>query len=211
MNSKSPPLGRVPCSKCGALILPITAERTGGLCMPCLNRSEAIQEPTSFAELLSKPQPDAVERLAEAFRRPTNSIRNCAVEFRRLCPLDWTSLERTDEKSVRFCQACRQNVFLCASDAEALAHARQGHCIAMPGEDGSIGPLAMRVGMPKEPLTPEQEASVRAYQLDNAKTKALQALKYSSRFCPQCGYPCPDWKEFCRVCRHRVGVVKQSG
>jgi hypothetical protein len=28
---------KVPCSKCGALILPVTAERTGGLCMPCFN------------------------------------------------------------------------------------------------------------------------------------------------------------------------------
>jgi hypothetical protein len=26
---------RVPCAECGALILPSTAEETGGLCMPC--------------------------------------------------------------------------------------------------------------------------------------------------------------------------------
>src|SRR5258708_37403254 len=26
---------RIPCSECGALILPLTAERTGGLCRPC--------------------------------------------------------------------------------------------------------------------------------------------------------------------------------
>jgi len=26
---------KIPCTKCGALILPATAERTGGICMPC--------------------------------------------------------------------------------------------------------------------------------------------------------------------------------
>src|ERR1043165_6136151 len=26
---------RIPCSKCGAMILPITAQVTGGICMPC--------------------------------------------------------------------------------------------------------------------------------------------------------------------------------
>ena len=26
---------KIPCVKCGAMILPATAERTGGVCMPC--------------------------------------------------------------------------------------------------------------------------------------------------------------------------------
>lgn len=26
---------RIPCSKCGAMILPVTAQATGGICMPC--------------------------------------------------------------------------------------------------------------------------------------------------------------------------------
>lgn len=29
---------KVPCKKCGAMILPRTAEKTGGLCMPCYNK-----------------------------------------------------------------------------------------------------------------------------------------------------------------------------
>lgn len=28
---------KVPCTECGAMVLPSTAERTGGLCMPCKN------------------------------------------------------------------------------------------------------------------------------------------------------------------------------
>jgi len=29
---------KLPCSNCGALIMPTTAARTGGLCAPCFNR-----------------------------------------------------------------------------------------------------------------------------------------------------------------------------
>ena len=28
---------KIPCTECGAMVLPSTAERTGGLCMPCKN------------------------------------------------------------------------------------------------------------------------------------------------------------------------------
>jgi len=31
---------RVPCSKCGAMILTTTAERTGGLCRPCYKKAD---------------------------------------------------------------------------------------------------------------------------------------------------------------------------
>lgn len=195
---------RVPCVNCGALILPNTAARTGGLCMPCFQRQEGVQKELHVQVL---PENFTMEDLGQRFRRPTNAIRNCAVEFRRLCPQDWNGLEPTGDDSVRFCHLCRQNVFLCVGDAEALAHAREGHCIAMPGEDGSAAAL-MRVGMPEQPLTPKQERLINADCLDLAKTRALQALKYSSRFCPQCGYPCPDWREHCLVCSYQLGVVR---
>src|SRR4051812_12127251 len=39
---------KVPCLKCGSLILPVTAERTGGMCMPCFN-PEREREPAGSA------------------------------------------------------------------------------------------------------------------------------------------------------------------
>ena len=30
-----PPSSKIPCKRCGAMILPATAAKTGGLCMPC--------------------------------------------------------------------------------------------------------------------------------------------------------------------------------
>ena len=38
---------KVPCSKCGALILPQTAERTGGVCMRCVREAEPAPTPES--------------------------------------------------------------------------------------------------------------------------------------------------------------------
>ncbi len=38
---------KVPCRKCGAMILPVTAERTGGLCMVCkMGRTRRQSEPS---------------------------------------------------------------------------------------------------------------------------------------------------------------------
>jgi len=127
---------------------------------------------------------------ADEYYQPTNAIRNCKAEFRYVCPMDWDDLEPTSEPIARFCQECQQPVFFCATDVESLNHARQGHCIAMPGEDGS-GRWLIKVGMP-EPLTTEQKAILAAYLLDTAKTEALRDLKDSSRFCPGCGYPWPN-------------------
>lgn len=36
------PVQKVPCVKCTALILPATAQRTNGLCMPCAGPTAAI-------------------------------------------------------------------------------------------------------------------------------------------------------------------------
>ena len=56
--------------------------------------------------------------------------------------------------------------------------------------------------------SPDQRAAQIAYYNDNRKTKALQALKYSSRFCPECGFPCPNWYDSCGVCGYPVGRIK---
>jgi len=54
-------------------------------------------------------------------------IRNC---FRLVCPRDWDSLKPTDEHNVRFCQSCSENVYLVENDADFIAHAQAGHCVA---------------------------------------------------------------------------------
>lgn len=69
--------------------------------------------------------------------RLINEIRNCVVKFRRVCPRTWEQLSSTPDPGVRFCGTCDHDVFLCSTDAEAVTHARAGHCIAKAMLDSS--------------------------------------------------------------------------
>lgn len=131
-------------------------------------------------------------------RLPANAIRNCTMQLHYVCPLDWAQLEPTAQKETRFCVECQKNVFLCLTDFEAINHARQGHCIAMRGEDGSAKYL-LKMGMPP-PLTEEEKARYVAYRVDQAKTNALQQLTDNSSFCTGCGFPLPMDNPQCLVC-----------
>jgi len=119
------------------------------------------------------------------------------VKLKYVCSLDWDQLEPTAEEGTRFCLECQKKVFLCSNDFEALNHARQGHCIAMPGEDGTANHLS-KLGMPP-PLTDDEKARYVAYCIDQAKTNALSQLTDTSSFCSVCGYP--TGTSGCIVCR----------
>ena len=46
---------KIPCSKCGAMILPATAEKTGGLCMPCTREPGSFSPPPALGALIEEP------------------------------------------------------------------------------------------------------------------------------------------------------------
>jgi hypothetical protein len=277
------------------MILPLTADYTGGYCMPCANSRTFVSDPAEagrtppaaslcnrcgaalrtlreifggFCESCAKVrqagddsppnrienqfcelgqfEPEAVRRLAQLLERagitfrtapvlmriphrggpvtktlvsiiirfedrsqaqalvypdrlPANAIRNCTVGLKYVCPLDWDQLGSTPETGTRFCKQCEKKVFLCSNDFEAINHARQGHCIAMPGEDGTAKHL-LKMGMPP-PLTDEQKARYVAYCVDQAKTNALRQISDISDFCSVCGYPLDRDTSECIVCR----------
>ena len=68
-----------------------------------------------------------------------SNISNCGkgkqerefVRFAYKCPKRWHNMQVTAEKTVRFCNACQENVFFCTDRQEAEQHALQGHCIAI--------------------------------------------------------------------------------
>jgi hypothetical protein len=68
------------------------------------------------------------------------TIGNCAVRFKQLCPMRWENLVPTADETVRLCETCWRQVFLCTTDAEARYQAMEGHCVAlaMPDSDGSM-------------------------------------------------------------------------
>jgi hypothetical protein len=45
-------------------------------------------------------------------------------------------------------------------------------------------------------------------RIEEAKQRALRDAKYASRNCPECGFPCSDWLQSCRVCGYAIGRFK---
>ena len=56
-------------------------------------------------------------------------IENCQALFKFLCPKKWENLKPTASDSVRFCDKCRKNVYLCHSAVDEMKH--KGDCIAV--------------------------------------------------------------------------------
>jgi len=83
-----------------------------------------------------------------------NRIRNCVVNFRRVCPETWERLSPTQVEGVKFCGTCSRQVFLCETAAAVLEHALSGQCIAKPMPNLSGLPITMTVGEPE--VTPPQ-------------------------------------------------------
>jgi hypothetical protein len=61
-------------------------------------------------------------------------IDNCSPRFLFKCPKRWYDLMKTDDKNVRYCNECKQNVFLCHSADEMISRAQKSQCVALARE-----------------------------------------------------------------------------
>jgi hypothetical protein len=102
-------------------------------------------------------------------------------------------------------------VFFCETDAETITHALAGDCIArvMPVD---TEPRRVVIGkpanpLPAKPITPERAELGRLIQREYGIDDAIKNAGISSRVCPECGYPAPDWRVDCRVCGFKIGRV----
>jgi uncharacterized protein (TIGR02996 family) len=72
------------------------------------------------------------------------------VPFGYLCDRRWEDLSSTDNRAVRFCDTCQQNVHYCDTITEARRHAEDGQCIALDlgviRRDRDLGPPMMMLG-----------------------------------------------------------------
>jgi hypothetical protein len=137
------------------------------------------------------------------------TIRNCSSAIRRKCPHLWERLIPNTNPTWRQCGSCHQRVYLCGTDEETVALARAGHHIAREEptdvELGRIydGLSCQALGT----LTPEQADAHRRMERERAINDAIMNLRYSSRDCPRCHYPVPDYRVACRVCGFETGRV----
>jgi uncharacterized protein (TIGR02996 family) len=84
------------------------------------------------------------------------------VQFEFLCDRRWEDLRPTDDRTIRFCDACRQSVHYCDTINEARRHAWEGRCIAVDigviRRERDLEPERMYLGRPSaETLRQERE------------------------------------------------------
>ena len=135
------------------------------------------------------------------------AVRNCPPEFHFLCPKNWEKLETTEQEGVRYCSDCKEQVYLCQTDEEMLAHAKAGHCVAkfLPADRS---PEINFVGRPKEPLVIDG-----IYSRELAKSFSLLWTKFTKGDCPTCGFPMIEGlygQVNCIVCCDIPGVIEMT-
>ncbi|REL35881.1 hypothetical protein [Thalassotalea euphylliae] len=57
-------------------------------------------------------------------------FRNCEFKFK--CPEDWDSMSITDDDTVRHCEVCERNVYLCQDESEIIDALKFNRCVAIP-------------------------------------------------------------------------------
>lgn len=124
-----------------------------------------------------------------------------------VCPKTWGALAETPDPAVRHCSECQQDVHLCTTDEETIAHARAGHCIAREVPDASELPRLV-VGRSSRPIevTPAEERA-RAWHGRERGIDILlnERIREATRTCPSCSYPVPDFRKSCYVCGCEIG------
>ncbi len=136
------------------------------------------------------------------------TVRNCLPTFRFVCPKRWEELAPGDDPAVRHCPQCDRDVHFCSTDEETIAHATAGHCIAREEPDDSEMPPIV-IGQPSRP-NPMSSRQRQAWQMKSRESginDSIENVRRSSRHCPRCRYPAPDWRATCRVCGFPMGRV----
>jgi hypothetical protein len=135
------------------------------------------------------------------------TIRNCGVRMKIVCPKTWDALDTTGRADVRHCSQCNEDVYFCATDAETIAQAYAGHRITRERPLGSELPAAILGGRPRV-VTDEQRAALdRARREHGIDTLINGRVAGTTRACPDCSYPVPDFRKSCYVCGREVGRI----
>jgi len=133
-------------------------------------------------------------------------VANCRTRIvSKPCPMTWDQFWRTKKDSVRHCDVCKEDVYYCKSDSEAIEQAKAGHCIAIEMVAFDELPTIV-IGRPTNPAprTAEQEKALQIQQIEFEKIRALKDLKFADRYCDQCGYPIASFRKHCWVCAKTI-------
>jgi hypothetical protein len=59
---------------------------------------------------------------------------NCENAFEFVCPRRWEALQQTESADIRYCEVCKQNVYLCETATEFVRQGNLGRCVAIRKE-----------------------------------------------------------------------------
>jgi len=137
--------------------------------------------------------------------KTAGSIRNCGIRMRVVCPRAWDGLQKTAQPDVRHCTECKRDVHFCATDAETIAHARAGHCIARArpvlSENGE-GIVLRTLGEPAID-SEDVDADTLTWWEDHVD-QVIGDVQATTRECPRCRYPVATFRRTCLMCSHGV-------
>ena len=77
-------------------------------------------------------QPHALKDIRSAIPIAYGTIKQiagCDWKFRNKCPEQWVRLERSEDDTVRNCNICNKNVYLCLESSQVKEHAKIGNCV----------------------------------------------------------------------------------
>jgi uncharacterized protein (TIGR02996 family) len=107
------------------------------------------------------------------------------IRFDFLCDRRWEELRPTDDRAVRSCDACRQDVHYCDTINEARKHAGAGHCIALDlgviRRDGDLAPKRMWLGLPSQETLQREEERVQPDPVSAERERRKQEKKARTR------------------------------
>ncbi len=58
-------------------------------------------------------------------------IDHCHWQFKFQCPQRWDILTPTEDPSIKMCEVCLKQVYLCETDEDVVRHAKQDRCVAV--------------------------------------------------------------------------------
>lgn len=136
-----------------------------------------------------------------------SDIRKC-VAFKFKCRQTWDALTPTEQDDVRHCATCDHHVYYCQTDADLLAHAEAGHCVArrMPLTRWSFVNV---LGRPELSASREDRIDLYRERLEQAKTFALQFDSGPGR-CARCGFPVSPDVDSCGVCWETENLARET-
>ena len=68
-----------------------------------------------------------------------SEIHNCTYQFKFKCPLNWSFLDKTENKLIKYCKECKKSVYFAKNERELDEHISNNRCVAYKSKSSDGG------------------------------------------------------------------------